>query len=256
MPKLLGIDASEVAKTIGHGFDYTSIAVEKLGASEYTVVGIVTDKTLSVQPFKDGLERMMVAAVGSCKRSPRALNLLIRTTAFNSSGIEELHGFTLLNSIDPDAYIGTINPTGSTNLYSATLDAVEATDEYVQSLFDAERICNANCILFIITDGDDNSSPHYHYPQYIKEAIDKVKRSEVMESIRTIVIGVNDTDPHFKARLEEFKNEAYLDEYIPMGKVTEPKLAKLGEFISQSVSDHSDALGSGQPSQPIDNFKF
>jgi len=253
MPKLMGVDASVAAKTM-HGFDYTSITVDKLGASEYTVVGIVTDKTGSVDGFKDDLEKMIGASVGSCRESARALNLLVRTTAFNSNGIEELHGFTLLSTIDPDAYIGTIHPASATNLFDAALESIEATDEYVQSLFDAERICNANSIIFIITDGDDNSSRHS--PLEVKEAVEKVKRSEVMESIRTILIGVNDTDPYFKQRLEEFRQEAGLDEYLSMGDVTEKKLAKLAEFVSQSISSTSQALGTGQASQPIDNFKF
>lgn len=254
MPKLMGVDASVAAKTM-HGFDYTSIAVEKLGASEYTVVGIVTDKTSSVGMFKDDLERMIGASVGSCRESARALNLLVRTTAFNSGGIEELHGFTLLSTIDPDAYVGTINPQGSTNLYDATLESIEATDEYVQSLFDAERICNANCIIFVITDGDDNSSSKAD-PQIVKEAIEKVKKSEVMESIHTILIGVNDADTYFQQRLEEFRKEAGIDEYLSMGDVTEKKLAKLAKFVSQSISSTSQALGTGQASQPTDNFKF
>jgi len=253
MPKLLGVDASIAAKTM-HGFDYTSIAVEKLGASEYTVVGIVTDKTSSVSPFKDDLERMIGASVGACRESARSLNLLIRTTAFNSNGIEELHGFTLLNTIDPDAYKGTIHPASLTNLFDATLDGIEAPDEYIQGLFNAQRICNANGIIFIITDGDDNSSSHS--PLDVKEAIEKVRQSEVMESIRIILIGVNDSDSYFRQKLQDFVDEAGIDEYLPMGDVTEKKLAKLAQFVSQSISSTSLALGTGQPSQPIDNFKF
>lgn len=254
MPKLMNVDASVAAKTM-HGFDYTSIAVEKLGATEYTFVHIVTDKTTSVGAFKVQLEKMIGASVGSCRNSARALNLLIRTTAFNSNGIDELHGFTLLNSIDPDSYVGTIHPGGITNLYTASLEAVEATDEYVQSLFDAQRICNANAIIFFITDGDDNASDQDQVCEDdVKTAINKIKRSEVLESIRTILIGVNDDE--YKHELETFKDNVGIDEYIPMGEVTESKLAKLAEFISQSVTDTDTSRGTGQPSQPIDNFKF
>jgi hypothetical protein len=55
--------------------------------------------------------------------------------------------------------------------------------------------------------------------------------------------------------LESFRKEAALDEYISVGDVTEGKLAKLAQFISQSVSSQSRALGSGGPSQPVD-YKF
>ncbi len=258
MPKLFGIPADEAAKTM-HGFDYTSINIEKVGASEYTIVGIVTDKTTSVRDFKDGLEKMIGASVDSCRSSARSMNLLIRVTAFNSGGVEEIHGFTLLNSIDPDSYTGCIHPGGITNLFEATLDSIEAINEYTEGLFSAERICNANCIIFIITDGDDNCSGGAAVPVCeadVKEAIAKVKRSEVMESIRTILIGVNDQDAHYQQALEGFRSKAGLDEYMSMGEVTEKKLAKLAQFMSQSVSSTSQALGTGQPSQPIDDFAF
>lgn len=258
MPKLFGVDASEAAKTM-HGFDYTSIAIEKLGATEYTVVGIVTDKTGSVNSFKTDLEKMIGASVGSCRNSARSMNLLVRTTAFNSNGIEEIHGFTLLNSIDPDSYVGCINPGGITNLFEATLESIEATDEYIQGLFDAERICNANSIIFVITDGDDNCSHEAAVPVCeldVKDAISKIRHSEAMESIRTILIGVNDQENYYQQKLEDFRQKAGLDEYLSMGEVTEKKLAKLAQFVSQSISSTSQALGTGQPSQPIDDFKF
>lgn len=250
----MNVDASVAAKTL-HGFDYTSISVDKLGATEYTVVGIVVDQTTSVSPFKDDLEKMLAASIGSCRESPRSLNLLVRSTVFNSNcGIEELHGFTLLSSINPDDFVGTIQPNGSTNLYDAGLDAVETLYEYVKKLYDDEVICNANGIVFIITDGDDNAS-RINTPAMIKEAIDKIRRAEALESIRTILIGVNDTDTYFRDRLETLRQEASIDEYLSMGEVTEKKLAKLAQFVSQSISSTSQSLGTGQPSQPVD-FKF
>lgn len=255
MPKLLGVPADEAAKTM-HGFDYTSISVDKLGASEYTVVCIVTDKTSSVDSFKDGLEKMIGACVESCQKSPRALNLLLRVTAFSDrGGVEELHGFTLLSTVDPANYEGTIHPNGLTNLFEATLEGIESIDEYVQRLFDDERICNANCIIFIITDGDDNASPDGIDEETVKEAIAKVKRSEVMESIRTILIGVNDADPYYQQKLGDFKEQAGLDEYESMGDVTPAKLAKCAQFMSQSISSTEVSRGTGQVSAPVDyNF--
>jgi len=254
MPKFMGVDADEAGKTL-HGFDYTSIAVDKLGATEYTVVTIVVDKTTSVRDFKDGLEKMIGACVGSCRRSPRALNLLVRVTTFNSNGIEELHGFTLLGSIEPDDYVGTIHPGGITNLFAATLEAVEITNEYVQKLFDDERICNANSIIYVITDGDDNASEDIT-EDTVKEALQNVGRSEVMESMDVILIGVNDEDAYYQRTLGDFKDKAGLNEYMSMGDVTEEKLAKLGKFMSESISSKSVNLGTGNPSTYINTFKF
>lgn len=258
MPKLLGVDAGDVNNTLT-GFGYTSISVDKLGATEYTVVSIVVDKTGSVEPFKDQLEDMLQVSIESCKSSPRALNLLVRSTAFNAhwggSDVEELHGFTLLNSLDPTQFRGTIQPDGSTPLYEATLEAIDTTHDYIKKLYDGEHICNANAIIFIITDGDDNASKITR-PDDIAEAIKNIKREEAIESIKTILIGINDNDSHFKGKLEEFRKKAAIDEYVSVGEVTKGKLAKLAQFVSQSISSTSQALGTGQPSQPIDNFKF
>lgn len=259
MPKLIGADADDVNKSL-QGFGYTSISVDKLGATEYTVVSCVVDKTTSVQPFKDQLEDMLQHIMEACKSSPRALNLLTRSTAFSAgysqgSNIEELHGFTLLSSIDPTQFRGTINPDGSTPLFEATLEAVDTTYSYVKDLYDNEHIVNANAIIFIITDGDDNASRNTR-PSDIKEAIQRIKREEAIESIKTILIGINDTDSYFRDVLEDFRKEAEIDEYISVGEVTKGKLAKLAQFVSQSISSTSQALGTGAPSQPISNFTF
>lgn len=258
MPKLMGADATDINQSFG-GFGYSTISVDKLGATEYTFVTIVVDKTGSVEPFKDQLEQMLTACIDSCKRSPRALNLLARTTAFSavpgrrSDDIEEIHGFTLLNTIDTSKFKGTIQPNGSTPLYDAALEALDTTRDYVKKLYDDEHLFNANAIIFVITDGDDNASKSF--TSSVKEAVNLIKKEEVMESIKVILIGVNDSDSHFKNRLETFKNESGIDEYISVGEVSEKKLAKLAQFISQSVSSTSQALGSGGPSQPAD-FKF
>jgi len=252
MPKILGIDADDVGQSLG-GFDYTSISIDKLGATEYTIVGIVVDKTSSVAPFKNDLEDMIQASLEACQKSPRAMNLLARTTAFSAnygsgSNIEELHGFTLLNSIDVTQFRNTINPYGSTPLFEATYEALDTTYAYAKTLYDQEFLCNA--VLFIITDGDDNASINKR-PDDIKELKKKIQREECLESLTIILIGINDTDPDFKKYLEDFKRDAEIDQYISVGKVTANSLAKLGNFMSQSVSATSQAIGSGAPSQPL-----
>jgi len=251
MPKFMGVSDEDVSL---RGFKYTSVKVERLGATEYTAVTIIVDKTYSVRPFKKGLEDMIKTCVGSCKKSPRALNLLIRIIAFNSSGIQEIHGWMLLGDINLDSYDDIIFPDDVTNLYDATLNGIDVMGHYLTDLYNSERIVNANGIAFIITDGDDNASDSS--PEDIKVALKKINQEDAMESVRTILIAINDTDSHFQSRLETFRNDAGIDEYISMGEVTDSKLAKLSQFMSQSVSSQSDALGTGQPSQPIKNFKF
>jgi hypothetical protein len=258
MPKLLGLPAAQLNQSL-QGFDYTSVAVEKLEATEYTVVSIVVDKTGSVEPFKKELENMLSMSLESCKKSARVLNLIARSTAFNAPSfsskpdIEEIHGFVPLNSIDTSKFTGTINPDGATPLYEASLEAVDTLYDYAKKLYDKQILSNA--IVFIITDGDDNASSPSSTPDAIKKTIEKIRREEVLESIRVILIGINDTDTHFKTRLDTFKKEANLDEYVSVGEATPGKLAKLAQFVSRSTSSTSQSLGSGGPSQPV-SFTF
>jgi hypothetical protein len=257
MPKLAGLSVDDVNKTV-HGFQYTNVSIDKLGATEYTIVQMVADQTGSVSAFKAALEGMLKTSVDACKKSPRAENLLYRTTAFSSRGggqvcIEELHGFSLLSTLDPNQFDGALNPNGGTPLNDATMEAVDALFDYGQKLYKQKFLCNA--ILFILTDGEENASQKISDPAEIKKAIDRIKAEGIVESLRTILIGVNDAEQHFKDYLENFRQKAGIDEYISIGNANPGKLAKLAQFVSQSVSSQSQALGSGGASQPV-SFKF
>ena len=254
MPKLKNLTLDEVGNTL-HGYQYSNISIDKLGASEYTIVHAVIDKSGSVYPFKDDLEKMIKTVIEACKENARAENLLCRTTAFNSTNfgaeIEEIHGFSALDAIDPDKYIGTIKPDGGTPLFQASLEATEALIDFSKKLYLKKFLCNS--ILFIITDGEDNASNVS--PEDIKKAIDLIRKEKIIESFRTILIGVNDQDTRLKGFLEAFRKRAEIDEYVSIGEATPHKLAKLAQFVSQSISSQSQALGTGGASQPVD-FKF
>jgi len=257
MPKLAGLSVDDVNKTV-HGFQYTNVSIDKLGATEYTIVQMVADQSGSVSAFKAALEGMLKTSVDACKKSPRAENLLYRTTAFNSKYggqgcIEELHGFSLLSTLDPNQFTDSLRPNGGTPLNDATMEAVDALFDYGQKLYKQKFLCNA--ILFVLTDGEENASTKITDPAEIKKAIDRIRVEGIVESLRTILIGVNDTDIRLKASLEEFRQKAGLDEYISIGDASSGKLAKLAQFVSQSVSSQSQALGTGGVSQPV-SFTF
>ena len=257
MPKLQGLSVDDVNKTV-HGFQYTNVSIDKLGATEYTIVQMVSDQSGSVSAFKAALEGMLVTSVDACKKSPRAENLLYRTTAFNSkfggqSCVDEIHGFSLLSSLDPAQFKDCLSPNGGTPLYDATMEAVDALYDYGKKLYKQKFLCNA--ILFILTDGEENASTAVSNPADIKVAIERVRSEGIVESFRTILIGVNDADQRLKDYLENFRRDAGLDEYVSIGDASAGKLAKLTQFVSQSVSSQSQALGSGGVSQPV-SFKF
>jgi hypothetical protein len=257
MPKLAGLSVDDVNKTV-HGFQYTNVSIDKLGASEYTIVQMATDQSGSVAAFKAALEDMLAVSVDACKKSPRAENLLYRTTTFNSKYgnqpcIEELHGFSLLSTLDPAQFKGALSPNGGTPLNDGSMEAVDALYDYGKKLYKQKFLCNA--ILFILTDGEENASQKVQNPGEIKDAIARVRSEGIVESLRTILIGVNDANTSMKSYLENFRINAGLDEYISIGDATAGKLAKLAQFVSQSVSSQSQALGTGGASQPV-SFKF
>jgi|WetSurSiteA1Bulk_404760.scaffolds.fasta_scaffold00793_2 hypothetical protein len=249
MPKLMPTESNELFSVAGPGnFQFSAIRIDHLGASEYTLVTVVCDITGSVAGFSTDLLKMIKAVAAACKKNPRAENLLLRVTLFNHDvGIQEVHGFKLLAEIDPDKDYTQLHPDSSTPLYDATYDAIGATLTYAKQL--RTQDFDVNGCVYIITDGDDNASRMK--TKHIKEQIDNAKQKETIESLITILVGINVNDPGMKARLDTFHKEADLTQYVDAGSATPQRLAKLANFVSQSISSQSQALGTGMPSQKL-----
>ena len=247
MPNFMNVDADEVHKTTSN-FKYSAIEIDKLEGSEYTVVQILVDATGSVFNFKTELESAVKSVVESCKKSPRSENLLVRVATFNSNGIEEVHGFTLLSNINVDDYDGCVTPAGMTPLWDASLNAVESLQTYGKQLFAQEYLCNG--IFFVITDGGENSSRVADLDK-IKSTISNIRVNEELESVDAILIGVNDTHTSLRQELGKYKDDAGFDQYVSLGDVSPGKLAKLAQWVSNSISSTSQVLGTGGASQPV-----
>ena len=96
----------------GSAYGFSATRIENLGAAEYTLVALVADASGSVIPFKAAIEECMREIVRSCRRSPRADNLLLRVTTFDTR-LEEVHGFQELAHCAPDTYRDVITSGGS-----------------------------------------------------------------------------------------------------------------------------------------------
>ncbi|MDH5639396.1 MAG: hypothetical protein OEZ04_12995 [Nitrospinota bacterium] len=240
MPRLDSTNMESVVLPGRGGYVFSSVRPDDLGATEYTLATILVDTSSSVQIFEKELLDTLKAAVGACKKSPRAENLLVRLVSF-SSDIREIHGFLPLSSIDMNNYsLGVVG--GMTKLIDATQTGVEATLTFAKALVDLDF--DVNGIVFVITDGQDNSS--IYSVGDVRRTIAAAMKNEEMESIRTVLVGVNDVA--CKDYLEHFKRETGIDQVISVGNVTEGSLAKLARFVSQSISSQSQSLGSGSPS--------
>ncbi len=224
-------------------FSFSGVRPEKLGATEYTLVTLVIDKTGSVTGFENELLKVKRAVVEACRKSPRADFLMLRNVEFNDR-VDEVHGFVELRSVVPAGYVAPVCG-GATALYDATYSAVAATNEYAKRLFDMEF--NANAIVIVVTDGDNNVRGKT--PAAIAKELKRGARSEWLESILVILVGVNAAQ--YRAELEAFKRDAGLTQYVDVADASPAKLARLAEFVARSISSQSLSLGTGGPSQAL-----
>lgn len=227
-------------------FKFSAVRPDALGATEYTLVTIAVDETGSVYGFENELKAAVKAIIEAARKSPRADNLLVRLVAFNTR-IREIFGFKALADIDSDA-IADFNPDGLTALYDASFESIGATEQYAKVLFDQEF--DSNAAVYVITDGVDNRSSTATASR-VAEKVSEVRRNEELESIITMLIGVNTNDSGVARKLAEYAKEGQFDQYVDVGDATPSNLAKLAGFISKSISSQSQALGTGAPSQSL-----
>lgn len=231
-------------------FQFSAVRLDPLkAASEYTLVSKVLDLSGSVEDYAGPLLEVVKTVVGACKKSPRVDNLMLRVLGFNDS-LDEIHGFRLLKTIDPDKDYKALRPIGCTALYDAVYSAIGATLTLSESLIQQEY--DVNGCIYITTDGLDNRS--VQTPAGIRKLIEESKKQEKIQGLVTVLIGVT-PDKQISAALEKFQKEAGLTAYIDLGEATPGKLAKLAQFVSKSISSQSQALNQGTAaaaaSQPL-----
>lgn len=238
----------------GSGYQFSATKIKNLGASEYTLATIVEDASSSVQGFAAQLEQTIKTVFKACDKSPRKDNLMLRLTQF-STVLTELHGFKLLNTIVEKDYDNILNIGGCTACFDAVDEALQATGTYGKQLTSQEFLVNA--IVVVVTDGENNSGNILDAAQ-IKKSLQAVRRSENLESILLILVGVTNDDVNLNTYLQTVKDDGGFDQYVSIGVATPGKLAKLAAFISNSISSTSSALGSGKASVPLNTgaFKF
>jgi len=234
----------------GQHYGYSAADLGDLDAPEYTLVTLIVDESSSVSPFKTEMEKCIKEAIKACKFSQRSDYLLIRLVTFNQT-MREIHGFKQLVDCDLNDYDNCLNTFGSTALFSTSKNAIDATNDYGKQLVAKEF--EANAIIFIITDGDDNSSGSITMAQ-VESALKDAMKDEALESIMSVLVGVGvGSSGGINQYLSNFKDNAGLNQYVGIEDANDKTLAKLAQFISQSVSSQSRSLRSGAMSQPL-NF--
>jgi hypothetical protein len=247
MPRLNDIDMEQHQLTGSYG--YSAIGLNKLGASEYTLATLICDVSSSVSRYRDGLEHMFQAVVEALAnpRNPRVDNLLLRAITF-ADNVSEVHGFKLISECKPSDYQNILTCGGMTALFDATENGIDAEVDFGLTLTQQDYAVNG--AVYIITDGGNNRGASS--PAGVVRALNRVYSEEALESIVSVLIGLN-TTPELNQYLEAFQRDAGLTHYKGFKEVTPQVLRDLTGLMSTSISSQSQALGTGQPSQTL-NF--
>lgn len=231
----------------GGGYGYTGTPVDSLMSFENTLATALLDESGSTSGFARDMELCTQAIVKSLRHCPRQDNLIYRHCHFGTN-FREVHGFKPLSQCNEADYDGCYQPGGTTNLYGSCKNVLLATLDYAEK--QAANRYLVNGIVYIITDGQHYAPGESATPDDVKLALAKCISSESLESLITILIGVNPNDKIRKS-LKEFHDYVGFTQFIPMDEANEKSLAKLGNFISKSIQSQSQALGTKGPSQSL-----
>ena len=245
MPKLNDETMNE-QPNVGH-FGFSAVRLDELGASEYTLATIALDVSGSVYGFIDQIEEALKECVKALQYSPRSDNLMLRVIKFDSSH-EEVHGFKLLENCNLNDYTGCLSPGGATALFDASVDGIEGIKNYANQLNDND--VDVNGIVIVVTDGEDNSSSLGI--NSVGDAKLSCITDEALESVLSILVGVNINNKNIKSYLDAFQDQGKFDQFVALDNASANTIAKLGKFISKSISSQSQSLGTGGPSQTLD----
>lgn len=227
----------------GTTYGFSAVRIEDLGASEYTLGLVVVDVSGSTCGFRREMEAALTEIVKACRKNPRADNMMLRVVLFDHK-VTEFHGFKPLPACNETDYVGCLGINGgSTALYDATYNAVKSATQYGAQL--VANDLDVNAVIFVITDGDDNASTATR--KMVKEALEEGVKGESLESLNSILIGIGGDQRYF----QNFVTECGFTQFVGLNDATAKALAKLGDFISQSISSTSQALNTGGPSRSL-----
>lgn len=244
MPRFTDSTALNSQTIGGTNYGFSATRIEDLGATEYTLGLVVIDVSGSTISDRPDMERALQEIVKACRHNPRADNMMLRVVLFDHT-VAEFHGFKPLPACnDADYAAGCLGLSGgSTALYDAAYNAIKSATQYGREL--TAKDFDVNAVVFVITDGENNAGAATR--KMVKEALEEGVKGECLESLNSILIGIGGDQNYFQA----LQTECGFTQFVALPGADAKTLARLGAFISKSISSTSQALGTGGPSQSL-----
>lgn len=241
-------DASQQLESFmipGGNYGYTAMPPNFVASFRSTLAVGLLDESGSTNSFAKKMENFCKELLKSLRKSDEADAIIYRQCHF-ASGYREVHGFTPLANLNENQYDGCYISNGETACYDSCVRVINELGDYGKQHKSTHRLCNG--FLFVVTDGMDSCSSNS--PRQIREALEKLVSDESMESVFTVLIGVND-NPTIQTHLQDLCQEIGFTKYIPLSKADEKSLSHLAGWVSQQLQSQSQSLGTGGPSQAL-----
>lgn len=205
--------------------------IDDVQSDEVINAVFVIDESPSIRRYESEMNAALNDFIQTMQQSHVADNLFVSTVTFTHE-IEVASGFQPIANIPVADYKA--RP-GATALYDATKVGLRNALDYRESL--ELTGVSVKTLLFVITDGDDNSSD-YSSATAVKDMHDEIMKKEVNAfGFSSIMFGVG-TDSDF----EDARNAMGIQHLAKVG-TTGKEMRKMIDLISSSVSSAS----AGQP---------
>ena len=212
------------------GLNFNNFDADNIQSDETINCVFVIDKSGSIYSYVKDMNNALNDFLQTMQKSHVADKLLVSTIEFDGN-VSVVSGFQPISNVNPF----NINPGGTTALYDAVKVGLENAISYREQLQNSGL--TAKTLVFIITDGDDNSSKTN--PSEIKQIISDIYKNEMNAfSFTIIMFGVGS-----EADFDSARDQMGIDKNL-IAKVgtTGAEIRKMINFISSSVS--SSANGS------------
>lgn len=206
------------------GLNFNNFDADNIQSDETINCVFVIDKSGSVYSYVKDMNNALNDFLQTMQKSHVADKLLVSTIEFDGD-VSVVSGFQPISNVNQF----NIQPGGLTALYDAVKAGIENAISYREQLQNSGL--TAKTLVFIITDGDDNSSKTN--PSEIKQMIGDIYKNEMNAFSFTIIMFGVGNEADFDAAREEMGIDKNL-----MAKVgtTGAEIRKMINFISSSVS--------------------